>query len=171
MTAIAPYRIISYILLPIAALFGFMGLLMLILALSNPAIMIPTLIIMVIVVYIILSFIFFMKAVENGKKCKPTLRKWITATGIIAGLFSFTTLFNCIALFYAPDQIKTTIDQSMAMQKNMPAISSDLMVKVFKGVLYFMVFFATTLIIHVYETLKLIRQYQESFIIHDPHDE
>ena len=85
MTAIAPYRIISYILLPIAALFGFMGLLMLILALSNPAIMIPTLIIMVIVVYIILSFIFFMKAVENGKKCKPTLRKWITATGIIAG--------------------------------------------------------------------------------------
>ena len=167
MTSLTPYRIISYILLPIAALLGIFGLGMFVFALVNPVVFIPALTFSCVVVYIILSFIFFMKAVENNKKCKSSLRKWITSTGIISVLFAGTTLFNCISLFYSPDLISSGISQSMSMQKNIAAVPMDLMVKVFKGVLYFMVFFAATLIIHVYETFKLLKQYAQSFEVNE----
>ncbi len=164
MTAIAPYRIISYILLPIAALFGLMGLVALLFALVNPINAFMAILICVIPVYIILSFIFFINVVENSKKRKGSLKKWIIATGIITSLIAIVFLFDCITLLYTPDLIAKIAAQGMAMQKNMPPISSDLMIKAYKGCLYFFAFVSTTLIIHVYETFKLLKQFADSFI-------
>jgi len=164
MKNITGYRIISYILLPIAALFGFICLFMLLLAIANPAVLFPVLIMCAVVVYIILSFIFLIKAIDQLKKCKPSLRSWIKNTAYFSLFFSVIVLIQSIGLLYKPTDFSAAIDQSMAMQKSMAGMpSSEVMTSVFKGVLYFMIFFATTLLIHVYETFKFLKMYAALF--------
>lgn len=163
MNALLPYRIISFILLIIAAIFGVLCIFMLFMALINPQLLLPVLVFSSVIVYIITSFIFFIKAVDYKKKCKPALFKWIRTTAFITVVFSLLTLTQSIFLLYSPYTFSQAITESMAMQKNTAQLSPELLTRVAKGVLYFMVFFATTLLVHVFETFKLLKEYKRAF--------
>ena len=163
MKTISGYRIISYILLPIAGIFGLMCLLMLIISLGNPATLIPVLIMCAVVVYIITSFIFLIKGIDQLKKCKPSLRSLIKTTAYISLFFIISILFQGITLLYKPSLLNSFIDQTIATQKNMTGVTPEFMLSVVKGLLYFMIFFATTLLIHVFETFKFLKLYAGLF--------
>jgi hypothetical protein len=162
MKSLTAYRIISFILLPIAGIFGLMCLFMLLFALVNPALLIPIAIFASTVVYTILSFIFFNKAIENNKKCKPSHFKWIRIAASLSLVFCFTTIFQSVQLLYSPLTLSQALTQMEEMQKKMGnTISFDAMMPVLKGVLYFLVIYCTTLFIHIYETFKLMRMYSQ----------
>ena len=81
------YKILSFLLLPVAAFFGFACLIGLLTALSYPAMMINVFLLACMVIYIIASFIFLTKGVDAGKQCKPVLRDWIRINGVITFIF------------------------------------------------------------------------------------
>jgi hypothetical protein len=163
MNGLTAYKIINYILLPIAGLFGFMCLVMLFMALANPAIILPVAMMSAVVVYIILSFIFLIKGISQLKKMNPSLRNWIKTTAYVTLFFSVNILISGIAYLYKPGELAQIMEQSLAMQKNMTPVSPELLSSFFKGTLYFMIFFATTLLIHVFETFKFLKLYAALF--------
>ncbi|MBS1627707.1 MAG: hypothetical protein JSR09_09295 [Bacteroidetes bacterium] len=165
MNALIPYRIISYLLLIIAAFFSIVCLLMLLMAFANIALFFPFLVFSSVIIYIITSFIFFIKVVETRKTCKPQLIKLIKICSFVTIIFSLLFLVNGLFTLYNPTIINQFVHEFFAMQKNNPAtaqISAETMIVTLKGVMYFMILFATTLLIHVYETYKLIKQYNNS---------
>ncbi len=163
MKTINAYKIISYILLPIAGFFGLMCVFMLFLAIANPSALIPVLVLCAVVVYIIASFIFLIKGIEQLKKCKPSLRSWIRITSYFAMFFVVSVLIQSITLLYKPSSLNAFIDQAIATQKNMNGLTTEFMMSVIKGVLYFMIFFSTTLLIHIFETFKFLKLYAGLF--------
>ena len=163
MNGLSAYKIISYILLPIAGLFGFMCLFMIFMALANPAIILPVGIMLAVVVYVILSFIFLIKGILQLKKLNPSLKSWIRTTAYCSLFLSVNILITGSAYLYKPLDMALLMDQSLAMQKNMTPVSPELLSNFFKGTLYFMIFFATTLLIHVFETFKFLKLYAALF--------
>ena len=164
MNGLNAYKIISYILLPIVGLFGFMCIFMIFMALANPAIILPVAIMSAVVVYVILSFIFLIRGISQVKKMNPSLRSWIKTTAYVTLFFSVNILISGIAYLYKPGELAQIMEQSVAMQKNMTPVSPELLSSFFKGTLYFMIFFATTLLIHVFETFKFLKLYAALFI-------
>ncbi|MBS1578942.1 MAG: hypothetical protein JST29_04810 [Bacteroidetes bacterium] len=167
MNALLPYRIISYLLLVVAAFFSIICLLMLLMAFANIALFFPFIIFSSVIIYIITSFIFFIKVVENKKTCKQKLIKLIRISSFITIIFSLLFLVNGLFTLYNPSVINQFVHDFFAMQKNNPAtkqISTETMITTLKGVMYFMILFATTLLVHIYETYKLIKQHNSSII-------
>ncbi len=157
------YKTISYILLIIGGLFGFMCFIMFFMALANPSILLPVIIMMAVVAYIILSFIFFNKGMLQLKKLNPSLRSWIKTTSYFTLFFSVNILISGIVYLYNPVNLAVLMEQGFAAQKDMPKVSPEFINGVFKGTLYFMIFFATTLLIHVFETFKFLKLYANLF--------
>ena len=77
------YRLITFILLPIAGLLGLEVLFMLPVGLSNPIILIFAFIFFAIGAYIVSSFIFFLQGIQNNKQLKRGLKDFVRVNAII----------------------------------------------------------------------------------------
>ncbi len=163
MNELSAYKTISYILLIIGGLFGFMCIFMLIMALANPSIILPVTIMLAVVAYIFLSFTFLNKGISKLKKLNPSLRSWIKTTSYFTLFFSVNILISGIVYLYNPVTFSALMEQSFVTQKDMPKVTPEFINDVFKGSLYFMIFFATTLLIHVFETFKFLKLYASLF--------
>lgn len=167
MNSIIPYKIISYILLFFAFIFTLSGLLVLMFALASPVLLFTFLLIAFIVTYIISSFIFLQRGIIAGKKLKPRLERNIRRTAYVVLFFAVMNLFQIISGLYHPAAINESIDQMLNLQKNSlhtaTPYSPDLFHKVVKITMYIMAFGAATMLIHVYETFKFLKQYAHLF--------
>jgi hypothetical protein len=163
MNTLKAYKIISYILLPFAGILGMLALFALLAGLMNILFLLQGLIISFIVIYIILSFIFLIKGIMQNKSCNPSMRKWIRTTGIITTLLALNMLFDSFYLLFKPFALSNAIAQMQLSQKDMPAIDSHVVTSLMNGILYVMIFFATTLIIHYIETAKFLKIYSSVF--------
>jgi hypothetical protein len=163
MNTLKAYKTISYILLPFAGVLGIIALISLLAGLMNIVFLFQGIITSLIVIYIILSFIFLIRGINQNRKCKPSMRRWIRTSGIISLLLSLNILFEGFYYLYKPLALSNAIAQIQNFQKGMPPIDVSTITGLMKGILYVMVFFATTLIIHYIETSKFLKIYSSLF--------
>jgi len=71
------FKVLTYLLIPIALLFGFMALLVLPTALANPALLLIVFIFSCITIYTFSSLRFVTTAINKAKNCNPSLKDWI----------------------------------------------------------------------------------------------
>ncbi len=159
------YRVLSYILLPIAGLFGLMAVIALLLSLVNPALLLGTFMLSAVVIYVFTSFSFYNKGVMSAKPCKSKLKDWIKVNAYVAIVFASLSLFQAVGLLSDPTILNEAIKQSTQMQQKMGAmtVAPELMLKVTKGILIFMMVFATLLVIHIIITFRLLKMYKHVF--------
>jgi hypothetical protein len=160
MHSIIPYKIISYILLLFAAFFALASVAMFAFAFSNPQLFFSIFLIAIVITYIISSFIFLIKGINQNKKCSPKLQLTIKRTAYTTLFFAALTLIQSITALYNQSTIAEAINQMIDVQKNTnkTLLTSDMMIKIVRISLYITAFFATTLLIHVYETFKFLKQ-------------
>lgn len=166
MNNLLPYRIISYILLLFAFILAISGIFVLLLAFANPLLIFSFLIIVFIVTYIFSSFIFLQKGINAGRKLKPKLYRNIKRTAYVALFFAVMNLFQSIMSLYNPSAINESINQMMSMQKGNISngiVTTEMIQKTARIAMYIMAFFAATLLIHVYETFKFLKEYAHLF--------
>jgi hypothetical protein len=164
MNELSIYRILSYILLPFAALFGLFALVMLLFAFANPAALLPVFLIVATVIYIIASFIFLIKGIGNAKTCKKKLKDLIKVNAYVAIVFAVMCLIQSIGLLSHPALLSKLIEDSMKSQKQMAAnITPELMLQVMKGLLYFFLFFSALLVTHLIITFQLLKKFAYIF--------
>ena len=163
MSIVNIYKILSFILLPIAALLGLVCLMSLLVALGSPAILLPLSMLICTVIYIISSFIFLQKGLVKGAKCNSSLKDWIKVNAYVSLFFASMMVWQFIALIIHPELFQQFINQAMAMQKDMPPDAKTVMPKILKDAMYFVFAFGVILLIHISLSLTFLKKYSALF--------
>lgn len=157
------YRISSYFLIIIAALFGFMSLFALLIALSNPALLLSLFVVVAVVIYSISSFIFLIKGIDQQLSLKSTLQDLIKVNAYVAIIFVGMNIFQSVSILNNPAAFNDAMKQFATMQTSKSPFSTTLMLKLIKAVVWFMLFYSLVLGIHITVTFRLLKQYAQLF--------
>jgi len=165
------YRLITFILLPIAGL-NAISLIGLLPALAgNPLLLIGAFLQFAIVAYTFASFIFFTKGVLNGKVLKPILKDWVKLNGFITLVFAGLVLFIVLMVFLAMSgmskaEFQKLLSDSLARLKGTPGMDKgDVadVVRQLKRTFIVAGCYSALLLTHVIITLGLLKKYAPLF--------
>ena len=81
------YKVLTYILIPIALFFGFIDVLFLMSALANPGALIFVFIIACLVIYTFTSFKFYRLGVQREQPLTKGLKDWVKVNAIVSIFF------------------------------------------------------------------------------------
>jgi hypothetical protein len=155
------FRILTFILLPFAAMFGFMDILFLLSALVNPALLLIVFILGAFVIYTFVSLQFLTRGIDTGLACKPGLRDWIRVNAFVSLFLGVMFLLNALSIFFTNDiTLRQYVSQFMQAQPNIPAmLNVELFMTIMKGMAYFMFFLSIILLAHIQINFKLMKKY------------
>jgi len=165
------YRLITFILLPIAGLLGLEVLFMLPVGLSNPIILIFAFIFFAIGAYIVSSFIFFLQGIQNNKQLKRGLKDFVRVNAIITVAVAAYCLFSGCVYLGSHTMQKMMADNFPTLQKSMNGIFSGIDVerylRLMKKAAIVMAVFGALLVYHTIVTFRLLKQYASLFLVSD----
>jgi hypothetical protein len=130
MQQITIYKILTFILLPFAALFGFFAIILFFIGLANPVILLPVCVMACFTVYAVCCTIFIVKGIDKQQQLKPTLKDWIKVNGYVANVMAVISLINSVGLIaYSKVQLTKLAQEILAAQQVKPeGISIEIMV-------------------------------------------
>ena len=153
------YRILSYVLLVVAAIFGIAALFALLIALSNPALLLSVFVIVAVVIYSIASFLFLINGINGNRQLQPKLRDWIKVNAYVALVFVMMNIFQSVAVLQNPAVLSEAVKQVSDMQQSKSPLSVDFMLRIMKAVVWVLLFYAIILGIHISFTFRYLKQY------------
>jgi hypothetical protein len=163
MNSLLIYRIFSYFLLIIAAILGIAALFALFIALSNPALLLSVFVIVAVVIYSIASFLFLINGIDGKRQLQQKLRDWIKVNAYVAVVFVIMNIFQSIAVLQNPVILSDAVKQVSDMQQSNSPVSAAFMLRIMKAVVWFLLFYAVVLGVHISFTFRYLRQYAHLF--------
>jgi len=163
MKQLLPYRIITFILLPIAAVFGLFTLIMLLAALANPAILLGVFLFASMVIYVIASFIFLQKGIDKNQLCNHSLKDWIRVNAFVSIVYCVLMLLNSVTLLGSPKLLNDTIHEMLSQQQNLMPLPEATYIRIIKGVFYFLAIYSAILLVHIILTFRVLKAYKHMF--------
>jgi hypothetical protein len=159
------FRILTFILLPFALLFGGIAFFIFFIALANPQLLLFVFVLAGFVIYLFLSLKFLTKGIDPGRKCKPSMRDWIRVNAFVSIYFAGNFLWSVYKIFTStPAELKELYDQSVELQPQIPTIMNlNLYVTMMHGVAYFFLFISTFLLLHILLNFQLMKKYRYLF--------
>ncbi len=157
------YRILSFLLLPVAALLAMNCLAAIVVALANPTLLLSVFLFACIAIYIIASYLFLTRGIERNSTRKPGLRDWIRINGSITFVLSLLGTFLFTKTHLQPADAKLILDQLQAQNHTQLGISIAEFQKVLSGFITAMAIISVLLVVHVLITFHLMRQFRYLF--------
>jgi len=157
------YRIITYILLFVAAFLSVGVFTSLLAALSNPVALLPLFLMACIIIYSYSSWRFLVRGIDKNIPCKITLRDLIKVNGYVALGLASLCLFQMIVVLMQPGMINGILEQVKAAQPAGQQMSEEVLLKLTHFVLRFIMAYSSLLIIHTILTFRLLKRYREVF--------
>lgn len=165
MNQLTIFRILTFILLPVASLFAVMDLMIIPGALSNPALLLIVFILAAFVIYIFASLRFLTKGIDTGRPFNPALRDWIRVNAFVAGAMGLMFFLNAMSVFLVSDiQLRQYLSQFIDTQANVPPmLNIELFVNMMRIAAWFMLFISIFLIVHIIINFRLMKIYHYLF--------
>ena len=165
MQQLSTYRILTYILLPFAALFGIFAPFMLLMGLANPIMLLPAAILTCFCIYVVASMIFLIKGIGKQQPCKPSLKDWIKVNGYVAGAMGGMSLVNSLSLLFYPraELIKMAGDLLAAQPMKPAGITVDIVATGMVAISYVMLAFSIILLVQTNLGFRLLKKYDHLF--------
>lgn len=165
MKALTIFRILTFVLLPIAALFGVIDFFMLFSALANPAMLFVVFIMAGFVIYTFASLRFLTKGIDLNKPCKPGLKDWIKVNGYVSIFLGVSFLMNALTVFFSSEaSLRQILKQFLETQPNVPAmLTPELFIYMMKIAAYFLLFVSVVVLAHIPINFRLLKQYAYLF--------
>ena len=159
------FRILTFILIPLAVIFGLIDFLMLTAALANPAMLLPVFALAAFVIYTFSSLRFLTKGIDIEKPCQPSLKDWIRVNAFVSTFLGIMLFMNTLTIFFMSDQmLKQTLEQILEKQVNVPPmLNIELFLKMMKLAAWFMLFISVILLSHIFINFRLLKQYKYLF--------
>ena len=120
--------------------------------------------IVAVVIYSIASFLFLLNGIDGKRQLQPKLRDWIKVNAYVALVFVMMNIFQSIAVLQNPAILSDAVKQVTDMQQSKLPVSSALMLRVMKAVVWFMLFYAVILGVHISFTFRYLKQYAHLFV-------
>jgi hypothetical protein len=161
MKALTIFRILTFVLLPIAALFGVLDFFMLFAALANPAMLFIVFVMAGFVIYSFSSLRFLTKGIDLNKPCKPSLKDWIKVNGYVSVFMGVSFLMNALTIFFSSEaNLKQILNTFLETQSNVPPmLTPEIFIYAMKIAAYFLFFVSVVLLAHIPVTFRLLKQY------------
>ncbi len=165
MKPVSVYRVLTFILIPIAAMFGFMDLLFLISALANPAMLLIVFMFAAFVIYTFACLKFLGNGIDTGRPCKPSLRDWIKVNAYVSLFLGAMFFINAnTILFMGETGLNNLIGQLRDAQPNMPArFSNAFFVTLLRGMSWFLLVVSIVLLTHIFLNFRVLKMYAHLF--------
>lgn len=165
MTQLTLFRILTFTLLPFAALFGFLGLLVLLSAFANPALLLPAFMFICFVLYTFSSLSFLSKGIDRGQPLKASLRDWIRVNSFVCMATGALFLINSLSIYLmGPLTLQTLVTTMMESQPNMPAnVQPELLIRFLKIAAGLMMFVSMALLTHLFLNFRMMKHYRHLF--------
>ncbi len=166
MNQLTIFKIISFLLVPVALLFGFLCIIVLIMALSaNPALLLMAFAMGCFVIYVFASLNFLLSGIKNERPCKSSLKDWIKVNAYGSLFISVLFLMNASAVFFINDiNLRQVISEMMEQQPEISGkISLESFIKMFRVVAAIMFCISTLTITHILIQFKLLKRYDYLF--------
>ncbi len=166
MNQLTVFKVLTYLLIPVALLFGLIDIFMLIMALSNPSILLVVFAIACFVIYLFATLKFLLNGIAINKECKSSLKDWIKVNAYVTLFLSIMFLMNSSAtLFIDENTLRKTLGEMMGQQAELAGkISLDFFVKMFRIISGTMLVISAFTVVHVSICFRLLKRYQHLFI-------
>jgi hypothetical protein len=156
------YRILSYILLIVAAFIGIGVLAGFFIALANPALLLNIFIAAAVVMYSISSFLFLINGIDGKKQLKTGMKDFIRVNGFVALFFCIMNLFQSITVIMNPAVLNEAVTQLPQMTTGQQ-LPKEMILKVLKATMWFLLFYSILLFVHIQISFRLLKQYAHLF--------
>ena len=159
------YKILTFILLPFAALFGLFAFIMLFAGLANPVILLPVSVMACFTIYIICCTLFAVKGITQQRALKPSLKDWLKVNGYVSNVMGVLSLINSVSLIgYSKVQLTKRAQELLAAQPVKPeGITVEAIVSIMVVLTYVMLVFSVILLIQLALSFRLVKKYQYLF--------
>ncbi|MBL7759076.1 MAG: hypothetical protein JNK08_00095 [Sediminibacterium sp.] len=166
MSQLTIFRVLTFILVPVAILFGILDLFMLLMALSaNPAMLLIVFAMACFVIYIFTSVRFLLQGIGNERQLNASLKDWIKVNAYGTLFISVMFLMNSAAAFYINEvNLRQMLSEMIAQQPDVAGkISLDYFIRLFRVISGIMLVVSLLAIVHVMINFRLLRRYEHLF--------
>jgi len=159
------YIVLSYILIPIALLFGFLDSILVLSALANPSALILVFAMACIVIYSFASFKFLKLGIEREQPQTNKLKDWIKVNAYVSLLMFSLIFLNAVSILVSNDAtLIGFVDEFLQQQSGLPPeFNSQFVLKMMRTASYFLFVIGAVGILHIRMTLKLVKEYDYLF--------
>ncbi len=160
------FRILSFLLVPIAILFAIMDIFLFIMAISaSPALLFFVFVMACFVIYVFVSLKFLMSNIDHQKTSSSSLKDWIKVNAYASLFISVLFLMNSSAAFFINDiNLRQIISEMMEQQPEISGkFSLDIFIKMFRVVSSIMFCISAITIAHILIQFKLLKRYDYLF--------
>ena len=159
------FKVLSYILMPIAFLLGLFDVTAISGAIGNPALLLPVFIIAAVVMYIFSSFRFYRNGINGDKTFSKKTKDFIKVNGFVALGFSALSLVQGVIVFTNKKAVAEIVESFKKMSQAQAYVISDAQALKFTNIsLAVSIVFSIVLITHIVICLKLMKQYENKFV-------
>lgn len=163
MKLLSIYRIISYLLVIIAGILGFAVLFALLLALANPALLLSVFIAVAVVLYTFSSFVFLIKGVDGKQKLRSRMKDFIKVNAYVSIVFAVMNIIQAVSVILTPTILNDAMSQIASMQQSPTPLPAGTVLKVVKGMIWFLLVYGILLSVHIQITFRLMKQHASVF--------
>ena len=157
------FKILSFILMPIAILLGIFDIVALSGAISNPGMLLPVFIIATIVMYIFSSFRFLRTGINREKTFPKKNKDFIKVNGFVALGFSILSLFQAMTVLISKSAFLQLLDTYKKMAESY-GISNDKTNTIIYLSLSISLTFSLIMITHILICFRLLKKYEDKFV-------
>ncbi|MCE2844279.1 MAG: hypothetical protein ACOVRE_05210 [Sediminibacterium sp.] len=159
------YRVLSFILIPIALLFAFIDVAFLVTAMANPSVLIFVFAIACLVIYTFASFSFLKRGIEKEQHQPAKLKDWIKVNAYVSLFLCSLFFLNGTSVLMSSDMVLMKItEEFMSQQAGLPeGLNIALMLKVIKAASMFLLITGLIGLMHIRTTLRLVKEYNYLF--------
>ncbi|RYF96383.1 MAG: hypothetical protein EOO00_02845 [Chitinophagaceae bacterium] len=163
MKKLVVYRIITYILLFIAAFLSVGVFSSILAALANPAALLPLFLMACIIIYTYCSWRMLVRGIDKNIPCAKTLRELIRVNGYVTLGLSALCLVSMIVISTQPGSLETILEQVRAAQPPGMKMTEQELISRTQFTMRFLMAYTALLVIHVILTFRIVKRNPQIF--------
>ena len=152
------YRLLSFLLAPMAVLFSISALLLIGTALSNPAMLFPLFLIICIAIYSFASLHFLIKGIDGRKYLGKSSKDWLKVNAYACIIFALIIISDFVVFLLHPEMLQQIVTQAKNANTELNINEANFKDFVSK-ILYFLLAYALVLFAHVLMSFQYMKQY------------
>ena len=157
------YRIITYILLFIAAFMSVGVFSSLLAALANPVALLPIFLLACVIIYTYCSWRLLVRGIDKGIPLKPVVRDLIRINGIISLVLGAIILIQMLMVLVKPALLQDIMKQAKDAQPPGSDWNDTMLLSWTRFMVKFLLVYGAMLVVHPLLTLRLVKRFRDLF--------
>ena len=157
------YRIFTFLLLPMAAIYSIFAMIFITSAFANPTMLLPMFIMICVVIYSFASANFLFMVINRGKFLGKSAKDWLRINAFISSFYAVMMIAQCIFLIKKPEMLTELTNTAMQRGGSDIKIPQATLLHYFVIMLYVFLVHGIILFIHVGLTLGYMKTYKKLF--------